>query len=156
LEISDLREAQLVGRADVDVGRLVEASAQLERALCRGDHAVALEFGSPQAEEAARARMRQILCQIDPGDGGVVSLSDQIDALRERCDALELENRELQAELDELRAPPQSEPPTEPQPQPSNVLPLDGAARANAARPPDHYLKQTEPWERFTNSDRYR
>jgi hypothetical protein len=44
------------------------------------------------------------------------------------------------------------EPPPEP-PRPDNVVPIDGTARANPTRPPDHYLAEhqhrNEPWRDY-------
>jgi hypothetical protein len=126
LLVSDMEAALLRGQS-IDVAAYARASESLEAAV-RSDRRS--EGGvSTIGEEDARARMREILCQIDPGDGGIVVLSDQIDALELERDALRAEVAELRAVNDELRAElcARLEPPPAPQPQPSNVMPLTRA-----------------------------
>jgi hypothetical protein len=78
---------------------------------------------------SARARLAELIGNFAAAEAGQTA-------------RLKAENAQLRAELDHLRsASPQPEPPQPPQP--NNVVPIsDGAARANANKPPAHYLKE--------------
>jgi hypothetical protein len=132
LEISDLREAQLAGRRDVDISRLVQAGEQLQRLLLPG-----VIENSAIAVDDARERMRQVLSRIAPE---VVEASDREDETAER---VERERLEAQEQPDE--PPPRSDPPPAPPP-PSNVQYLS-TRRQPDGRPPAHYLKRDETFD---------
>jgi hypothetical protein len=130
LEVSDLREAQLAGRSDVDIGRLVEAGEALQRLLQPG-----VFENSAIAEQDARQRMRAVINAIAP------ALAAE-DAERERLEAQAADDPEPAAP----DPPPEPEPPSD-QPAaaapPSNVQYLSQRRQADGP-PPQHYLKRSD------------
>ena len=135
LQIDDLEKAQLLGQP-IDINKLVEASEALER----------LVGGNPEAATThnfagAKDELRRFFAQR----------AERIEA-RELKESVRLreENVRLREENTQLRTQLRSQPC--PAPQPTNVVPIDGAARANAAKPPASYLKEgqpREPWETY-------
>jgi hypothetical protein len=127
-EIRDLRMAQLAGRTDVDIARLVEAGKQLS-SLLDGQPP---EASSSLAE--ARARLKQVLLGIEPDLEDPNRPPTETERLRQ-------ENAELREQLTELTE--RLAAPAPAREDRSNVVELD----ANARKPPPHYLRQaSEPW----------
>ena len=69
--------------------------------------------------------------------------------LKESARLLEV-NAQLREQITQLQAQLTAQP-QQPPPRPNNVVPIDGTARANANRPPEHYLRegQREPWRDY-------
>jgi hypothetical protein len=132
LQIDDLEKAQLLGQS-IDINKLVDASEKLER-LVGGDP----DAPSQPDFTGAREELRRLLDQ--------------------RADALE---RRRERAAPRAPAPPHDEkdPGRSFSPPPPAAPPVaqpreDGAARANATRPPEHYLKQPdEDWRKYVGAD---
>jgi hypothetical protein len=118
LEIDDLQAAQLGGRA-IDIRRFIDASEALERLV----NSTPTGNGSESSISLAHKRLAELI-------GNHASERDR------SMEELKSENAKLRAEIAELRAP-------APEPRPDNVVPIDGVARANAAKPPVHYLAES-------------
>jgi hypothetical protein len=129
LLVSDMEAAQLRGEK-IDLAVYVSASRELEQVL-----RAPTEAGPNSDHSSTRARER--LAEL------IGDLARERDRVTEW---LKEENAKLRAEIAELRSAPKPQPEPEP-PQPNNVVPLDGAARANGNKPPAHYLKEGQPRE---------
>jgi hypothetical protein len=134
----DMLQGQVLAGETVDLTRLVAAHGMLQKMLPER----ALVAPAPAAADHDFAGAKEELRRLLDQRAGAIERREQNRENRET--ALLAENARLREEVVRLKA--------QPRPQPANnVVPIDGTARANAARPPDHYLKSgqpREPWER--------
>jgi hypothetical protein len=135
LELDDIESRKLQG-ATFDAVKYIAVSEALERML----------GGQPEQPSSDRdlfAGARDELERFLVARAQRIEARDQNRdaALREENARLTEENEKLKAEL---RARPRA-------PQPNNVVAIDATARANANRPPDHYIaehqRRREPWQ---------
>jgi hypothetical protein len=135
LEIDDLRQAQLSGRTDVDIARLVQAGEAIQRLLLPLPGVIG---NSAIAEEDARNRMREVLTRIAPD---IVEQSDR-DAERERLEAQAADQLDEPEEPEQVDEPqPSSDPPPAPA-LPSNVVRYHSVKRGPNGEHPPHYVKR--------------
>ena len=179
IQIDDLEAAQLRGE-QIDINKLIEASEALER-LLGGDpeQSPQHDFAGAQAELAALLNLRSVArdratAAVTSALAGITIYMADFDTARDALDQLlsdllsgDLRTkfvaamREAGAAIDDpveqIKVAPVAEAkpapvPTKPPPQPQPIE--DGAARANATRPPDHYLKgPDEDWRRYVGVD---
>jgi hypothetical protein len=125
--------------------------AQRQTAICSTLAGISVDM---QHFDAARDALEELLHGSLSGD-----VRSKFVALMRDAGAAPAENAgspdeqiNLQIKVEPLRPPPQpSVPAVPPPPRPNGE---DGAARANATRPPDHYLKPPpEDWRAFVGAD---
>ena len=132
----DTMQGQVLAGESVDLQRLVAAHGMLqkmlpERALVARAPAATHDFAGAKKELAALLTQRASAIEARE--------LKETARLREQIAQLSEENARLKAE---------QQPQPVPQKQPTNnVVPIDGTARANANRPPSHYLKDGQPRE---------
>jgi hypothetical protein len=140
LEIDTLQGAVLAGDS-VDLGRLASALTMLRsllpaQALVSAPPAAETRFG-PNARQRLRDLIEKTVLRDDPYE------TERLRVVREREEQAAIAAA-LPVEATKAAPPPQS-------PRSDNVVPIDGAARANSALPPLGYLRddQREPWRDY-------
>jgi hypothetical protein len=135
--LCDHLQAQQLHGVAIDVHEFVSASEALERMITGRDP----EAPPPEARFGVdhKAKLRRLI--------ETTVLAAEVEDPYEAELRRDILAREELASALAAGVPPPVAPP--PPPRPDNVIPLDGAARANSALPPAHYLKQREPWERY-------
>jgi hypothetical protein len=123
---------QMCGETNIDVKEFVSASKELE----------CMVGGNPEVSSTDRF-----------GDAAREELNAVIDRFiaAKEVDLCEvLQNEEMAAIAAALPCEPTPAAPIEPEPKPrlpDNVVPIDGATRANSNLPPAHYLRDSQPRE---------
>jgi hypothetical protein len=133
LEIDTMSGRVLAGET-VDLQRLVAAHGLLQKML-PAQALVAPAPGGGHDFAGARAELTQFL----------IKRANALERREQReSERLREENARLTEEIRLLRAARESEQQPPAPPPPTNVISIDGAARA---KPPARYLKQREPWD---------
>jgi hypothetical protein len=128
----DTMQGQVLAGDTVDLNRLVTAHAMLQKML--PERSLVAPAPAPEARfgNEHRARLRDLIERTV-----LASTPDE--------DADTMQREEAAAVAAALPIDTAQAAPVAPSPPPSaradNVVPIDGTARANANRPPDHYLK---------------
>jgi hypothetical protein len=123
LLVSDTEAAQLRGE-EINLNTYVTASRELEQILRRP-----AEAAPTKGNDHARARLAELISNF--------TRAEQFESTR-----LAAENKQLRSEIAALSAQLHAAQLQPSPPRPDNVIPIsDGAARANGAQPPPHYLK---------------
>jgi hypothetical protein len=153
LTIDDLQARQLRGER-IDVSGFVEASESLERMVGGNPLEASTRFGPDHRE-----RLRQLIENAlrgseeqDAEDEATMALRDEAMAIAassadgvERAERLLADKSSNCVGGDGVGGIPRQQPAKQ---QSDNVVAIDNTARANAARPPDHYLaERREPWQ---------
>ena len=144
LEVDTMQGKVLAGET-VDLTRLVAAHGMLAKLLPER----ALVAPAPAAANHDFASAKEEL------DRFLVERAERLEAREiKESERLREENARLREEITQLRTQLRAE--QQPAPpsvrQPSNVVSIDGTARANAAKPPASYLREgqpREPWETY-------